>query len=273
MFSFHSLFLWREGPLHQDHLCLNLHHQSNVFVFFYVVVFVFVFGLRRERPLHISQRPSLSQPSPPKWYSTAEPTWDQNWRWKLKLIQPPIVWFPGDPDCGEGDLGGDPAQTDIYLLIPFFVLFLGNVQMDTFQLIAFLLSVFNIASLMVSNVNNNNNNNNINDNEANVNDNNINESNTNAMVNSMVMVGLGGRSYGTRTEAEGEIQLMKCRLVNSIIWDCGLHRFGICFRGVGKHHMEPSSSGDDSLSRPFYRLEKIIDVMRDMLVCILSQNS
>ena len=33
MFSFHSLFLWREGPLHQDHLCLNLHHQSNVFVF------------------------------------------------------------------------------------------------------------------------------------------------------------------------------------------------------------------------------------------------
>ena len=145
--------------------------------------------------------------------------------------------------------------------------------MDTFQLVAFLLSVFNIASLMVSNVNNNNNNNNINDNEANVNDNNINESNTNAMVNSMVMVGLGGRSYGTRTEAEGEIQLMKCRLVNSIIWDCGLHRFGICFRGVGKHHMEPSSSGDDSLSRPFYRLEKIIDVMRDMLVCILFQNS
>jgi len=97
--------------------------------------------------------------------------------------KPPIVWFPGDPDCGEGDLG-------------------GNVQMDTFQLVAFLMSVFNIASLMVSNVNNNNNNNNINDNEANVNDNNINESNTNAMVNSMVMVGLGGRSFGTRTEAE-----------------------------------------------------------------------
>ena len=76
--------------------------------------------------------------------------------------------------------------------------------MDTFQLIAFLLSVFNIASLMVSNVNNNNNNNNINDNEANVNDNNINESNTNAMVNSMVMVGLGGRAFGTRTDSEPE---------------------------------------------------------------------
>ena len=23
-----------------------------------------------------------------------------------KKKQPPIVWFPGDPDCGEGDLGG-----------------------------------------------------------------------------------------------------------------------------------------------------------------------
>lgn len=78
--------------------------------------------------------------------------------------------------------------------------------MDTFQMIAFLLSVFNIASLMVSNVNNNNNNNNINDNEANVNDNNINESNTNAMVNSMAMVGLGGRKLSRRqrgTQAEG----------------------------------------------------------------------
>ena len=53
-------------------------------------------------------------------------------------------------------------------------------------------------------INNNNNNNNINDNEANVNDNNINESNTNAMVNSMVMVGLGGRAFGTRTDVEGD---------------------------------------------------------------------
>ena len=47
---------------------------------------------------------------------------------------------------------------------------------------------------MVSNANNNNNNNNINDNTDNLNDNFINESNTNAMVMSMVMVGLGGRS-------------------------------------------------------------------------------
>ena len=141
--------------------------------------------------------------------------------------------------------------------------------MDTFQLIAFLLSVFNIASLMVSNVNKNNNNNNINDNEANVNDNNINESNTNAMVNSMVMVGLGGRSYGTRTEAEGEIHWMTICLMNSTIWDCGLRRYGICFRGLGKHYMEPSSSGDYSVPRPFHRLGKnsfIIDVIRDMFV-------
>ena len=107
------------------------------------------------------------------------------------------------------------VKLKILLLEGFFLAFSGNIQMDTFQLIAFLLSVFNIASLMVSNVNNNNNNNNINDNEANVNDNNINESNTNAMVNSMVMVGLGGRSFGTRTEAEGEIELMTFRLVNS----------------------------------------------------------
>ena len=26
---------------------------------------------------------------------------------EVKKIQPPIVWFPGDPDCGEGDLGGE----------------------------------------------------------------------------------------------------------------------------------------------------------------------
>ena len=127
--------------------------------------------------------------------------------------------------------------------------------MDTFQLVAFLMSVFNIASLMVSNVNNNNNNNNINDNEANVNDNNINESNTNAMVNSMVMVGLGGRSFGTRTEAEGEIQSKTFCLVNSIICNNNLH-FG--FRGLGKHDMEPSSSGDDSVSGPLYRLENTV---------------
>ena len=108
------------------------------------------------------------------------------------------------------------ATLEVKLKILLFETFFlsGNIQMDTFQLIAFLLSVFNIASLMVSNVNNNNNNNNINDNEANVNDNNINESNTNAMVNSMVMVGLGGRSLGTRTEAEGEIELMTFCLVN-----------------------------------------------------------
>ena len=93
---------------------------------------------------------------------------------KTTTTKPPIVWFPGDPDCGEGDLG-------------------GNSRMDTFQLIAFLLSIFNVASIMVSNVNNNNNNNNINDNGDNVNDNNINESNTNAMVSSMSNVGLGGK--------------------------------------------------------------------------------
>ena len=93
---------------------------------------------------------------------------------KTTTTKPPIVWFPGDPDCGEGDLG-------------------GNSKMDTFQLIAFLLSIFNVASIMVSNVNNNNNNNNINDNGDNVNDNNINESNTNAMVSSMSNVGLGGK--------------------------------------------------------------------------------
>ena len=128
--------------------------------------------------------------------------------------------------------------------------------MDTFQLVGFLMSVFNIASLMVSNVNNNNNNNNINDNEANVNDNNINESNTNAMVNSMVMVGLGGRSFGTRTEAEGEIQQTQTfGLVNSIICNNNLH-YG--FRGLGKHDMEPSSSGDDSVSGPLYRLENTV---------------
>ena len=142
--------------------------------------------------------------------------------------------------------------------------------MDTFQLVAFLLSVFNIAALMVSNVNNNNNNNNINDNEANVNDNNINESNTNAMVNSMVMIGLGGRSFGTRTdEAEGEIQLMTFDLVNSVIsnsnLDCG-------FRGLGKDHLEPSSSGDDSLSSPLYRLEKDI-FCANCIVCILWSRS
>ena len=93
---------------------------------------------------------------------------------KTTTTKPPIVWFPGDPDCGEGDLG-------------------GNSKMDTFQLIAFLLSIFNVASIMVSNVNNNNNNNNINDNGDNVNDNNINESNTNAMVSSMSNVGLMGK--------------------------------------------------------------------------------
>ena len=25
---------------------------------------------------------------------------------KTTTTKPPIVWFPGDPDCGEGDLGG-----------------------------------------------------------------------------------------------------------------------------------------------------------------------
>lgn len=69
---------------------------------------------------------------------------------KTTTTKPPIVWFPGDPDCGEGDLG-------------------GNSRLDTFQLIAFLLSAFNIAAIMASNVNNNNNNNNINDNEGNYN--------------------------------------------------------------------------------------------------------
>ena len=66
---------------------------------------------------------------------------------KTTTRKPPIVWFPGDPDCGEGDLG-------------------GNSKLDTFQLIAFLLSAFNIAAIMASNVNNNNNNNNINSNEG-----------------------------------------------------------------------------------------------------------
>ena len=66
---------------------------------------------------------------------------------KTTTTKPPIVWFPGDPDCGEGDLG-------------------GNSKLDTFQLIAFLLSAFNVAAIMASNVNNNNNNNNINSNEG-----------------------------------------------------------------------------------------------------------
>ena len=123
--------------------------------------------------------------------------------------------FPVTPTVGRATLEVTRVELKIQLLDVF--CFSGNVQMDTFQLIAFLLSVFNIAALMVSNVNNNNNNNNINDNEANVNDNNINESSTNAMVNSMVMVGLGGRSFGTRTdEAEGELQLMTFNMTNSI---------------------------------------------------------
>ena len=88
--------------------------------------------------------------------------------------KPPIVWFPGDPDCGEGDLG-------------------AAARLDTFQVVAFMLSLFNVASIMVSNVNNNNNNNNVNSNAESVNDNNINESNTNAQVSSMSNVGLGGR--------------------------------------------------------------------------------
>ena len=66
---------------------------------------------------------------------------------KTTTRKPPIVWFPGEPDCGEGDLG-------------------GNSRLDTFQLIAFLLSAFNVAAIMASNVNNNNNNNNINSNEG-----------------------------------------------------------------------------------------------------------
>jgi hypothetical protein len=42
------------------------------------------------------------------------------WDNRFIYLQPPIVWFPGDPDCGEGDLGGDGT-------------------LDAFQLIAFLL--------------------------------------------------------------------------------------------------------------------------------------
>ena len=43
--STHSLLLWRERPLHQDHLCLNFHHQSIAFVVLFVPVFVLVFVL------------------------------------------------------------------------------------------------------------------------------------------------------------------------------------------------------------------------------------
>ena len=53
---------------------------------------------------------------------------------KTTTTRPPIVWFPGEPDCTET---ATPSFT------------------DTFQLIAFLLSVFNIASAMVANANNN----------------------------------------------------------------------------------------------------------------------
>ncbi len=84
--------------------------------------------------------------------------------------KPPIVWFPGEPDCNESDSPG-------------FV--------DSFQMIAFLLSVFNIASAMVSNANNNNNNNNLNDNKFNGNENDINEGNANAGVEAMNMIGMG----------------------------------------------------------------------------------
>ena len=110
---------------------------------------------------------------------------------RTTTTKPPIVWFPGDPDCGEGDLG-------------------GNSRIDTFQLIAFLLSVFNVASIMASNVNNNNNNNNINDNDDSFNDNNINESNTNAEVMSMSNVGLGGRKKRSTKDDED---------LQSTVWD------------------------------------------------------
>ena len=100
--------------------------------------------------------------------------------------KPPIVWFPGDPDCGEGELG-------------------AAARLDTFQVVAFLLSVFNVASIMVSNVNNNNNNNNVNSNAESVNDNNINESNTNAQVSSMSNVGLGGRGLGRDRRSSEEL--------------------------------------------------------------------
>ena len=116
---------------------------------------------------------------------------------KTTTTKPPIVWFPGDPDCGEGDVG-------------------GNAQIDTFQLIAFLLSVFNVAAIMVSNVNNNNNNNNINDNTGNANDNNINESNTNAEVSSMSMVGLGGRSLERSRRA---YEVLAEENLDTTVWD------------------------------------------------------
>ena len=29
---------------------------------------------------------------------------------KTTTTKPPIVWFPGDPDCGEGDLGGSMSM-------------------------------------------------------------------------------------------------------------------------------------------------------------------
>ena len=166
---------------------------------------------------------------------------------KTTTRKPPIVWFPGDPDCGEGDLG-------------------GNSRLDTFQLIAFLLSAFNVAAIMASNVNNNNNNNNVNSNEGdtfdyiiysylrhlsdNVNDNNINESNTNAEVSSMVMVGLGGRNIERHKRS-------------AKLWEQGMRlRFGstmICIsfflRGSSFDYLGPTSTFDE---KPFLSFSQLL---------------
>ena len=65
MFYAPSFILWREGPLHKDHLCFYVHHKSNL-----IAIMNMIFD-------------------------------------GSEKMQPPIVWFPGDPDCGEGDLGGE----------------------------------------------------------------------------------------------------------------------------------------------------------------------
>ena len=94
--------------------------------------------------------------------------------------RPPIVWFPGEPECNET---ATPSFS------------------NTFQLIAFLLSVFNIASAMVANANNNNNNNNINDNKLNGNENDVNEGNANSQVMAMNMI-MPGRDLPFPVQAQ-----------------------------------------------------------------------
>ena len=114
---------------------------------------------------------------------------------KRTSTRPPIVWFPGEPECTET---ATPSFS------------------NTFQLIAFLLSVFNIASAMVANANNNNNNNNINDNKLNGNENDVNEGNANSQVMAMNMI-MPGRDLPFPVEAhfvEDQVHFVEKRSLN-----------------------------------------------------------